>query len=61
MSVGDDPPHVRDAMVVRRAVTLGLPVNLVKAAAEGTEEETVVDDYRKVASELVRHGDRVND
>ena len=53
--------HVRDAMVVRRAVTLGLPVNLVKAAAEGTEEETVVDDYSKVASELVRHGDRVND
>lgn len=41
--------HVRDAMVVRRAVTLGLPVNLVKATAEGTEEETVVDDYKKIA------------
>jgi len=53
--------QVRDAMVVRRAVTLGLPVNLVKATAEGSEEETVVDDYRKVAMELVRHGDRVND
>ncbi len=53
--------QVRDAMVVRRAVTLGLPVNLVKAAAEGTEEETVVDDYRRVAAELVRHGDRVNE
>ncbi len=52
---------VRDAMVVRRAVTLGLPVNLVKASTAGTEEETVVDDYRKVAMELVRHGDRVND
>lgn len=52
--------HVRDAMVVRRAVTLGLPVNLVKATAEGTEEETVVDDYQKVASELVRHGDRLD-
>jgi len=52
---------VRDAMVVRRAVTLGLPVNLVKATAEGTEEQTVVDDYHQVASELLRHGDRVND
>lgn len=52
--------HVRDAMVVRRAVTLGLPVNLVKATAEGTEEETVVDDYQKIASELVRHGDRLD-
>jgi chromosome partitioning protein len=52
--------HVRDAMVVRRAVTLGLPVNLVKATAEGSEEETVVDDYQKIASELVRHGERVD-
>lgn len=52
--------HVRDAMVVRRAVTLGLPVNLVKATAEGSGEETVVDDYRKIASELVRHGDRLD-
>lgn len=51
--------QVRDAMVVRRAVTLGLPVNLIKATA--SEEETVVDDYRKVAGELIRHGDRVND
>ena len=53
--------HVRDAMVVRRAVTLGLPVNLVKATAEVGGEETVVDDYHNVASELMRHGDRVND
>lgn len=53
--------HVRDAMVVRRAVTLGLPVNLVKAAAEAGEEETVVDDYKKIATEMMRHGERVNE
>lgn len=53
--------HVRDAMVVRRAVTLGLPVNLVKAAAESGAEETVVDDYKNVAIELMRQGDRVNE
>ena len=52
--------HVRDAMIVRRAVTLGLPVNLVKATAEAGEEETVVDDYSKIASELLRQGERVN-
>lgn len=53
--------HVRDAMVVRRAVTLGLPVNLVKGTAEPGAEETVVDDYKKIAAELVRQGARVND
>ncbi len=49
--------QVRDAMVVRRAVTLGLPVNLVNATAEGGGEKTVVDDYHGVATELIRHGD----
>jgi len=53
--------QVRDAMIVRRAVTLGLPVNLVKAPAEEGEEETVVDDYSKIASELIRQGERVNE
>ncbi len=48
--------HVRDAMVVRRAVTLGLPVVLVNATAEGSGEKTVVDDYRSVAAELIRLG-----
>ncbi|MCF3651909.1 ParA family protein [Synoicihabitans lomoniglobus] len=53
--------HVRDAMVVRRAVTLGLPVNLVNASADSSGESTVVDDYRKVAMELIRHGDGITD
>src|SRR5690606_4335167 len=50
--------HVRDAMVVRRAVTLGLPVPLVNATAgaDAGGEQTVVDDYRRVATELIRHG-----
>lgn len=48
-------------MIVRRAVTLGLPVNLVKAPAEEGEEETVIDDYSKIASELIRQGERVNE
>lgn len=48
--------HVRDAMVVRRAVTLGLPVVLVNATAEGSGEKTVVDDYKGVAAELIRLG-----
>jgi chromosome partitioning protein len=53
--------HVRDAMVVRRAVTLGLPVNMVNASADSGGESTVVDDYRQVAMELIRHGDSIND
>ena len=53
--------QVRDAMVVRRAVTLGLPVTLVNAGAEGGGEETVVDDYRKVAMEMIRLGDEITD
>ncbi len=43
--------QVRDAMVVRRAVTLGLPVTLLSQEAQ--EDDTVVHDYRRVAQELV--------
>lgn len=50
--------QVRDAMVVRRAVTLGLPVILIgqEAAAENSQDN-VVNDYRNVATELLRHGE----
>jgi chromosome partitioning protein len=52
--------QVRDAMIVRRAVTLGLPVILVSqegpdAPTAGTADN-VVNDYRKLAAEIVRHG-----
>jgi chromosome partitioning protein len=49
--------QVRDAMVVRRAVTLGLPVVLVSQEASDETQDNVVNDYRKVAAELVRQGD----
>lgn len=42
---------VRDAMVVRRAVALGLPVNLLGQEAAG---DNVVRDYERVAEELLR-------
>jgi chromosome partitioning protein len=42
--------HVRDAIVVRRAVTLGLPVGLV---GNVKQEESVRDDYIVVAKELL--------
>jgi chromosome partitioning protein len=48
--------HVRDAMVVRRAVTLGLPVVMLGQDGDGGQEN-VVHDYRQVATELIRHGD----
>jgi chromosome partitioning protein len=49
--------QIRDAMVVRRAVALGLPVALVSAEATdaGPGGDNVITDYRKLASELVRH------
>jgi chromosome partitioning protein len=49
--------QIRDAMVVRRAVALGLPVMLVSAdAAEaGPAGDNVVGDYRKLAGEIVQH------
>ena len=43
--------QVRDAMVVRRAVTLGLPVILV--GQESGEQDNVAQDYRNVAGELL--------
>lgn len=47
--------QIRDAMVVRRAVTLGLPVNLI--GQENTEQgrDNVVQDYRRLAAEIERH------
>lgn len=49
--------QVRDAMVVRRAVTLGLPVNLV--GQESAEEDNVSHDYRQVAAELMNHAPEI--
>ena len=46
--------QIRDAMVVRRAVTLGLPVNLI--GQENTDHrDNVVQDYRDLAAEIERH------
>jgi chromosome partitioning protein len=49
--------QIRDAMVVRRAVALGLPVVLVSAEATdaGPAGDNVITDYRKLAAELVEH------
>src|SRR5437868_1372390 len=49
--------QIRDAMVVRRAVALGLPVALVGAdASDGAAASyNVITDYRKLAGEIVQH------
>jgi len=48
--------QIRDAMIVRRAVALGLPVPLVSADAEaGAGSDNVVHDYRKLAAEIIQH------
>ncbi|HXA14649.1 MAG TPA: ParA family protein [Opitutaceae bacterium] len=47
--------QIRDATVVRRAVTLGLPVILV--GQESSEIDTVANDYRKLAAEIIEHGE----
>lgn len=49
--------QIRDAMVVRRAVALGLPVALVSAEATdaGASGDNVITDYRKLAGEIVQH------
>jgi chromosome partitioning protein len=44
---------VRDATVVRRAVTLGLPVNLL--GQENVESESVQADYSRLANEVIQH------
>jgi len=46
--------QVRDAMVVRRAVTLGLPVILVAQDGPEANQDNVVSDYRKLTSELLQ-------
>jgi chromosome partitioning protein len=48
--------QIRDAMVVRRAVTLGLPVTLV--GQETQEQDNVTHDFRQAAAELINHGTR---
>ncbi len=45
---------IRDAVVVRRAVTLGLPVNCV-AQTPGTDG--VLNDYKNLTKQIVRHGE----
>ncbi|HWZ94436.1 MAG TPA: AAA family ATPase [Opitutaceae bacterium] len=47
--------QIRDATVVRRAVTLGLPVILV--GQETAEIDTVANDYRNLAAEIVQQGE----
>lgn len=47
--------QVRDAMVVRRAVTLGLPVTLISTEHADAAADNVVNDYHRVALELLRH------
>jgi chromosome partitioning protein len=42
--------QIRDAIIVRRAVTLGLPVNLISSI---NNEASVRDDYRGVAQEVL--------
>ena len=48
--------QIRDAMVVRRAVTLGLPVTMLSQDAAGEEQESVITDYRALADEIIRMG-----
>ncbi|MGJ3243351.1 MAG: ParA family protein [Opitutales bacterium] len=46
--------QVRDASVVRRAVTLGLPVSLVGSGG-ADEEDNVQKDYLSIADEIIQH------
>jgi len=46
--------QIRDAMVVRRSVALGLPVILVGSEGSDTPD-SVTNDYRKLATELLEH------
>jgi chromosome partitioning protein len=47
--------QARDAMVVRRAVALGLPVILV--GQETDETDNILNDYRRIAQEIIKHGE----
>lgn len=51
--------QIRDAMIVRRAVALGLPVLLVSADATdaASSGDNVITDYRKLAAELVQQNE----
>lgn len=46
--------QVRDATVVRRAVTLGLPVNLLGSEADASDQ--VGGDYRRLTDEIIEQG-----
>jgi len=46
--------QIRDAMVVRRSVALGLPVILVGSEG-GDTTDSVTNDYRKLATEISQH------
>lgn len=50
--------QIRDAMVVRRAVALGLPVALVgsEAVDAGPGGDNVINDYRRLAGEIIQQG-----
>ena len=47
--------QIRDATVVRRAVTLGLPVIMVEKDFETAD--SVGNDYLRVSNEIIRHED----
>jgi chromosome partitioning protein len=46
--------QVRDATIVRRAVTLGLPVALVSSET-AADAQGIIGDYRAVTNEMFRH------
>jgi chromosome partitioning protein len=46
--------QIRDAMVVRRAVTLGLPVVLISQDAADPSQDNVVNDYRRMTAEILQ-------
>jgi len=48
--------QIRDAMVVRRAVTLGLPVVLISQDAADPTQDNVVNDYRRMTLEILQQG-----
>lgn len=50
--------QIRDAMVVRRAVTLGLPVLKITQVQDDTD--SVLNDYLALADELIKHGESLS-
>ena len=50
--------QVRDATVVRRAVTLGLPINRVGSTTE--EPDSVAGDFMRVAKEIIAMGEQLD-